>query len=173
MEREPAQEVVVKWMFLSGLVLALAACSGSSVDDSPTPLTTPTSTTVPLTTTVPETTTTTLSPARWRSDVFVPVVDEYNEQFGTPYEDHRNDLEFSEAQLDCVEVLPMIDSWQEQLKPAPDPSVDALIDTAFERFAEGLDRCIAAETLGDWREVGYSFEAFVDALTRISDKTAP
>lgn len=163
-------------LLVFGLAVVLAACGSSSVSEPSSEVTLPpstTSTAAPSTTTIPEPTTTTLSPSQWGVTVFVPVVDEFNAQFGLPFQDHTKDLEFSEAQLDCVEVLPLVDVWLENLKPAPDPTLDALVDAAFERLTEGVDRCIGAETLGDWREVGIIFDSFLDAMYRIDDKTYP
>jgi len=153
----------------------LAGCSSGGQDSATDLASTPTEP-VPstaLTTTTPpatSTTTTTMSADRWFETRVLPMVDEYNDQFGGPYQEHVNDLDYRAAELDCVEVRPLVDGWRDDVLPSPDPQADALMVRFFDVLSENLDACAEGGTLGEWRVVNQGFESLAEILDRVLDR---
>lgn len=145
-----------------------AGCSGSSMEVEPTQTLSEPSTTTTATTVVATTTTARRTPARWFAG-FVGMIESYNEEFGGPYQEHINELEYAEAKLDCVTTQPLVPEWRESVDPAPTPVLQNLSDFFFDQFAAALDACLEATTLGEWRRVNESLEEAIGVIDRITE----
>ena len=159
-------------------LLAVGACGGGSdtATTSATTLGTTTTTTGPgsvatTTTTVATTTTTSVTASAWFNTDMLQIIALYNDEFGQPYQEHVNALEYSEAQLDCVTARTKVSEWEKLASPAPNAALQALTDTFFERFGEALTACEEAETLGDWRDANRAFEDAVAVISRIEEES--
>ena len=159
-------------------LLAVAACRGdsSTMTTSATLLSSTTTTaaagSVATTTTAAATTTTTsVTASAWFNTDMLQIIGSYNDEFGQPYQEHVNALEYSEAQLDCVTAQTKVPEWEEVASPAPNAALQALTDTFFARFTEALAACEEAETLGDWRDANRAFEDAIAVITRIEEES--
>ena len=146
-------------------LFVLAGCSAADTTSE-----TSTATTVRETTTTLATTTTTQSARGWLDESFVPAVDSYNSEFGLAYQEHASNLEFSAAQLDCVEALPLVSGWRDTALPAPDPQLDALAVRFFDVLEAAIRDCTEALTIGDFRAVSRSLQSLQEIADRILDR---
>jgi hypothetical protein len=148
-------------------MLLVAACGGTAV------------TTTELTTTTIAPTTTAVDQVAAAEAWFGHLIDwfdHYGTEFFGPYESHFGILTLDEAQLDCVEAQALLPGWRDSVPEAPDPQLEALTATMFERVEEGIDGCVNAVTVGDYRaahdtllEVGTIVDRLSARLNEIQD----
>ncbi|GEM_PF-5905221 len=83
-----------------------------------------------------------------------------------------NDLDFSQAQLDCVEAFPLLPLWQESVPEPPDPELSGLAEAFFDTLEEALVLCVDVITIGEYRAAADRFQSLVEIYARIEDRVS-